>query len=95
MNEYYDRSKYYEDWLREQTGQEELPENPEECHALLMKLRSEAYQKLCDAVYKEKGYSDNAVPLPETVEKFGLLDDQAICLLKEYGLELDYRLLSN
>lgn len=95
MNEFNDRAEYYEEWLKEQTGKEELPGNPEERHELLMKLRVEAYEKLCDTVYKEKGYNDNAVPLPETVDRFDLLDDQAIGLLKEYGLELDYKLLSN
>lgn len=95
MNEYNDRSEYYEEWLKEQTGKEELPETPEECHKLLMQIRREAYRKLCDAVYEEKGYNDNAVPLPETVNRYGLMDDQAAELLREYGLELDYKMLSN
>ena len=95
MNEYNDRAEYYEEWLKEQTGNETLPEKPEECHEILMKLREEAYGKLCDTVYEEKGYNNNAVPLPETLDKFGLLDEQAIGLLKEHGLELDYRILSN
>jgi len=95
MNEYNDRSEYYEEWLKEQTGKEELPETPEERHKLLMQIRREAYRKLCDAVYEEKGYNDNAVPLPETVNRYGLMDDQAGELLKEHGLELDYKMLSN
>ena len=60
-----------------------------------MEIRRQAYGKLCEAVYKEKGYSSEAIPLPETLEKFGLLDDQAIDLLAEYGFGFKRRLLSN
>jgi hypothetical protein len=35
------------------------------------------------------------VPLPETVEKFGLLDDHAIAILKAFDLESDNRMVSN
>ena len=49
-----------------------------------MQLRQQAYQSLCDAVYKEKGYSLDAVPLPKTIEKFDLADDQAMALLREF-----------
>jgi aldehyde:ferredoxin oxidoreductase len=94
MNEFSDRAEYYEQWLREQAG-EELPETAEDRHKLLMKLRAKAYQDLCDAVYEEKGYTKEAIPLPETLEKFGLLDDQAIELLEEYGLEVHRRRLAN
>jgi aldehyde:ferredoxin oxidoreductase len=87
FNEYESRADYYDEWLKEQTGEKAwLPESPEERHQMIIKLRQEAYQKLCDAVYKAKGYSQNAVPLPETLEKFDLLDDKSRTLLNEYGL---------
>jgi aldehyde:ferredoxin oxidoreductase len=85
LNEYESRADYYDTWLKEQEGDKGLPENPEERHQLIMKLRQQAYQSLCDAVYKEKGYNLDAVPLPETIEKFGLADNQAMALLREFG----------
>jgi aldehyde:ferredoxin oxidoreductase len=85
LNEYESRADYYDTWLKEQDGDKGLPENPEERHQLIMKLRQQAYQSLCDAVYKEKGYNLDAVPLPKTIEKFGLADDQAMALLREFG----------
>ena len=53
------------------------------------------YQQLCDVVYEEKGYSSDGIPLPETLNRFGLLDEQAKELLSEYNMVLKDRLLSN
>jgi hypothetical protein len=53
-------------------------------HELIVSLRQQAYARLCDAVYQEKGYSEDAVPLLPTIEKFDLLDDQALALLNTY-----------
>ena len=95
FNEYEARSEYYGTWLKEQVGEDEVPEIPEERHALLMDLRQKAYQNLCDVVYKEKGYTPDAVPLPETLERFGLLDDKTLALLNEFGLSWKGKLISN
>jgi aldehyde:ferredoxin oxidoreductase len=86
FNEYTARQDYYDNWLKQQLGENDsLPDTPEARHEALMKLRQEAYQNLCDAVYQEKGYTPNAVPLPETLERFGLLDEKAKALLKDSG----------
>jgi hypothetical protein len=45
-----------------------------------------AYQKLCDIVYEEKGFTSQAIPKRETVSKFGLMDEQASQLLEEFGV---------
>jgi hypothetical protein len=95
MNEYETRVEYYDNWLKEQIGEESLPDDKEERHRLIMELRQKAYQNLCDAVYQEKGYNLDAVPLPKTVERFGLLDDQALALLDAFGLSREERLVSN
>lgn len=86
LNEFEARAEYYEEWLRERLNGEKMPETPEEKHSLLMKKRMEDFDQLCDTVYKEKGFSPDAVPLPETVEKFGLMDENAKILLGEYGM---------
>ncbi|MFC1580304.1 aldehyde ferredoxin oxidoreductase C-terminal domain-containing protein [Thermodesulfobacteriota bacterium] len=86
-NEYEARAEYYDEWLKEQLGDEAPPEDPRERHKLLMDLRQEAYQKLCDTVYKAKGYTPDGVPLRKTLERFDLLDEQATGLLSRFGVE--------
>ena len=84
FNEYEARADYYDSWLKERTGEEKFPGDCEARHRMIMELRQQAYQRLCDAVYKEKGYTADAVPLPETLARFNLLDDQAITLLNKF-----------
>ena len=93
FNEYEARKPYYDEWIKEQANGRNIPEDPKSKHALLVELRQEAYEKLCDVVYEAKGYTNNSIPLVETVEKMGLLDEQADALLKSFGLER--RMLSN
>ncbi len=87
FNEYQSRSDYYDEWLKEHLGRgHDIPPTPEEKHRALLELRQDAYQKLCDEVYKAKGYNSGAVPLRETLEKFDLLDEKAETLLQAYGV---------
>jgi len=86
LNEYEARAQYYDKWLEEQAGKGNLPEDPEGKHRLLIQLRKESYKKLCDTVYKAKGFTPEAIPLPELIEKFGIMDDQARDLLASFGL---------
>ncbi|NIR18153.1 MAG: hypothetical protein GWN86_31365, partial [Desulfobacterales bacterium] len=72
--------------LREQLGTDAaLPESPEERHQAILNLRRQAYQKLCDEVYKAKGYTPQGIPVRKTLQKFELLDQKAEALLQEYG----------
>jgi len=95
FNEYEARADYYDGWLKDQSGEGKVPDDPEAKHKLILELRQQAYQSLCDAVYQEKGYTLDGVPLPETVERFGLLDDQALGLLNEFGLGWKDKMVSN
>lgn len=95
FNEYEARADYYDVWLKEQIGEENFPDDREERHRLIIMLREQAYQSLCDTVYEAKGYNLNGVPLPETVEKFDLLDDQALALLNKFGLTRKESSVSN
>jgi aldehyde:ferredoxin oxidoreductase len=95
LNDYQSRAEYYDAWLKEQVGAETFPDNQNDRHRILMEVRRDAYQRLCDAVYREKGYRDDGVPFPETLEKYGLLDDKTLDLLSDYGMALKERLLSN
>ena len=95
INEYLARESYYDAWLRDIKKTTVLPHDVKQRHAMLMSIRKEAYEKLCDTVYEEKGYSKDGVPLAETVERLGLLDNKAIDLLKSNGIDLYVRLVSN
>jgi aldehyde:ferredoxin oxidoreductase len=95
FNEYEARADYYDTWLKEQVGEERVPEDPEDRHNMIVKLRKEAYERLCDAVYEEKGFTSDGIPLPEIVERFDLLDDQAADLLSRFGLMEAERKVSN
>lgn len=53
---------------------------------LLIEKRIEAYQELCDIVYKKKGYTSDGILKRETVVKSGLLDEQANRLLNSFGV---------
>ena len=86
FNEYQSRAEYYDEWLTKQLGNDKLPASPEQRHKLLMEKRLQAYQQLCDIVYQEKGFTSDAIPKREVVEKFGLLDKMASRLLKEFGV---------
>ena len=93
FNEYEARADYYDAWLKDQLGDEKIPDDPESRHNLVLNLRQDAYDKLCDEVYKAKGYTLNAIPLIDVVETFDLLDDQARRLLAMFGVQ--ERQLSN
>ena len=85
-NEYESRAEYYDEWLREQVGDNKLPASPEEKHKLILEKRVEAYQRLCDIVYEKKGFTSEGIPKRETVERFDLMDEQAGQLLDEFGI---------
>ncbi len=83
FNEYEARAEYYDEWLKQQLGDNKIPASPEQRHELLMKKRVEAYQHLCDIVYEKKGFTSEGIPKHETVEKFGLMDEQAKQMLSQ------------
>jgi len=86
FNEYESRAEYYDKWLQEQVGDNNIPASPERRHKLLLEKRIEAYQQLCDIVYEKKGFTSEGIPKRETVEKFGLMNEQTRQLLDEIGV---------
>lgn len=86
LDEYENRAEYYDEWLQKQVGETNVPIDREQKHALLLELREKSYQKLCDTVYEEKGFTADGIPTFEIVEKFGLMDKQAEQLLERFGV---------
>jgi aldehyde:ferredoxin oxidoreductase len=95
FNEYEARAEYYDAWLKSQNDGHAIPDNPRARHRLIIDIRQKSYERLCDAVYREKGYTPDGIPLAETLEKLGVMDDQALDLLIAFGLEDRERKLSN
>jgi hypothetical protein len=95
FNEYEARADYYDAWLATQLAVDEIPDSPQARHRRIIELREKAYDRLCDVVYREKGYNAAGVPLPDTLERLGILDDQARELLKQHGVMEQERQLSN
>jgi len=95
FNEYEARAEYYDQWLEDRVGKGQVPGDPKERHKMLMQLRQKAYQDLCDAVYQTKGYTPEAVPLPETLDRFGLMDEKVMNLLNKFGLGWKEEMVSN
>jgi aldehyde:ferredoxin oxidoreductase len=85
-NEYRSRAEFYEQWLKENLDGGKLPDSEQERLQMLIEKRQENYRRLCDLVYRKKGYTANAIPRRETVERFGLMDEQAKRLLAEHGV---------
>jgi aldehyde:ferredoxin oxidoreductase len=87
LNEYESRAEYYDNWLKENTGNTTLPEGNEQKLGLLIEKRKQQFERLCDIVYQKKGYTVDGIPKRETVAKFDLLDKQAGKLLETYGIK--------
>jgi aldehyde:ferredoxin oxidoreductase len=85
LNEYQSRADFYDSLLKEQLKDSTLPATAEEKHRILIEKRLAAYQQLCDIVYEKKGFTSEAIPKRATVEKAGLLDEQASRLLSKFG----------
>ena len=70
--EYESRSKNYEKQLKEKLGIDPATKTTEEKMAILRKYREAEYEKLKDAVYKRRGWTENGVPTVEKVISLGI-----------------------
>ncbi|MFC1901081.1 aldehyde ferredoxin oxidoreductase family protein [Chloroflexota bacterium] len=86
IDEYESRAEHYEELLKEQLGEDNVPATVEERHKLIVEKRIEDYEKLCDIVYEKKGFTNDGIPKRETVSRLSLMDEQASKLLDEYNL---------
>ena len=67
--EYESRSERYDKQLKELVGVEPAEKNTEEKIAALRQFRERQYQRLTDAVYKRRGWTDDGVPTVETLRR--------------------------
>ena len=84
VEEYESRQERYDKQLREKAGFEPEGKSTEEKMAVLRKYREEQYQKLCDAVYKRRGWTENAVPKLETLQRLGMDFPEVVEVVKKF-----------
>lgn len=82
--EYLSRQQRYDKQLKDILGADVKGMSIEERMAALRKFREEQYEKLCDAVYKRRGWNQNAVPTLEYIRKLGIDYPEVIEVVKKY-----------
>ncbi|MFN2144695.1 MAG: aldehyde ferredoxin oxidoreductase C-terminal domain-containing protein, partial [Anaerolineales bacterium] len=69
VEEYESRQERYDGQLKELLGIDPEGKSSEEKVAILRQYREDQYQKLCDAVYKRRGWTQNGIPTVETLKR--------------------------
>jgi aldehyde:ferredoxin oxidoreductase len=82
--EYLSRQQRYDKQLKDIVGVETKGKTIEEKMGILRKYREEQYEKLCDAVYKRRGWTENAIPTVEHLKELGIDYPEAVEVVKKY-----------
>ena len=82
--EYESRAERYDKQLREILGVETEGKSTEEKMAILRKYREDQYEKVTDAVYKRRGWTNNGVPKIERLRELGIDLPELVEIVKDY-----------
>jgi aldehyde:ferredoxin oxidoreductase len=85
VEEYESRQERYDKQMKEIIGIDPAGKSTEEKVAITRKYREEQYQKLCDAVYKRRGWNSNGIPTIEHLKKIGIDFPEVVEVVKEHG----------
>ena len=80
--EYQSRKAYYEQYLREVAGIDPAGLTDAECLRQLQAFRRQEYVRLTEAVYQEKGYDSQGIPLEETLERLGMAEEPFLGIVR-------------
>jgi aldehyde:ferredoxin oxidoreductase len=83
--EYESRSERYDKQLSEEYGVDITGKSTGEKVALLRKFREDRYEKLKDAVYARRGWTEDGIPTTETARRLGIDFPEVIDLLESHG----------
>ena len=83
--EYEDRAAYYDQLLKEEPGIDPEGLSTQDKMVALRKIREERYEKLVDAVYERRGWTNNGVPKLETVKNLEIDFPEIVSLVKKHG----------
>ena len=84
VEEYESRQDRYDNQLKELVGFDPEGKSTEEKMQALRQYREEQYNKLCDAVYSRRGWTDNGIPKLETLQKLGMDFPEVLEVVKKY-----------
>ena len=84
--EYESRAERYDKQLHELIGVDPAGKTTAEKIALHRAWREDRYRKLCDAVYKRRGWNDNGVPTLATLKKFRIDFPDVVEVVKKAGV---------
>lgn len=85
--EYESRAERYDKQLIEKHHVDITGKTTEEKIVLLRKFRETLYEKLKDAVYNRRGWTNNGIPTVETVTRLGIDFPEVLELLRAHGVE--------
>jgi aldehyde:ferredoxin oxidoreductase len=84
--EYESRAERYDKQLQDLIGVDPAGKSTEEKMALHRAWREDRYRQLCDAVYKRRGWTDNAIPTLATLKKFRIDFPEVVDVVKKAGV---------
>ena len=70
--------------MKEKIGVDPAGKSTAEKVAITRKFREDQYEKLIDAVYKRRGWTNNGVPTPEHLKKIGMDLPEVLEVVKKY-----------
>lgn len=85
--EYESRQDRYDKQLAEKYKIDIAGKGTDEKLKLLRKFREEQYEKLKDAVYKRRGWTNDGIPTIDTVKRLNIDFPEVLEVLKENGIE--------
>lgn len=85
VKEYESRTERYDQQLRDEIGVDTNGMSSIDKVKAIREYREEQYQKLVDAVYKRRGWTENGVPKQETLKRLGIDFPDVIELIKNNG----------
>jgi len=84
--EYESRMERYDNQLLEQHKVDISGKSTQEKVAILRKIREKQYEKLTDAVYRRRGWTNDGIPSVETVKRLGIDFPEILDLLESHGV---------
>jgi aldehyde:ferredoxin oxidoreductase len=82
--EYESRQERFDHQLKEQVGYDPAGKTTGEKVRILRKFREEQYEKLVDAVYKRRGWTNNGIPKVEKLEELGMDLPELLEVVRKY-----------
>jgi aldehyde:ferredoxin oxidoreductase len=85
IEEYESRAERYDKQLREKIGIEPAGMTTAEKLAAIKAYRRDQYQKLCDAVYKRRGWNANGIPTVAKLKELGIDFPDVVALVEAHS----------